>query len=125
MGQYAPLNIQIVLVVDDDFLIRMALIDFLRHQNLIVLEAHNADEAIALLDQRSDIEILVTDVEMPGSMDGVRLARHVRHRWPPVKILVISGNTAVEWSGLPDKTRFLRKPFPDGELWNALHELTR
>ncbi len=124
MRQFAPLKARKILVVDDEVLIRMALVDFLDRHDLEVLEAGDADEAIALLDSHSDIEVMVTDVEMPGSMDGVRLAHHVRFRWPPIKILVISGNAALEWRDLPDKTRFLRKPFADGELWNALTQLT-
>ncbi len=102
----------------------MVLAGFLLNRGVAVLEAGSADEAIALLDGHPEIEFLVTDVEMPGSMDGVRLAHHVRNRWPPVKILVVSGRLHVTLDQLPDTAAFLRKPFADNDLWRELTKLS-
>jgi len=124
MTSDAPLTAKVVLVVDDDVLVRMVLAGFLLSRGVAVLEAGSADEAIALLDGHPEIGFLVTDVEMPGSMDGVRLAHHVRNRWPPVKILVVSGRLHVTLDQLPDTAAFLRKPFADNDLWRELTKLS-
>ena len=111
-----------VLVVDDDPLVRMDLAGLLVDHGLEVLEAESADEAVKFLHSHREIEFLVTDIEMPGSMDGLRLAHHVRHRWPPIKILVISGRLSIRREDLPDTAVFIRKPFANQQI---LTELTR
>jgi CheY-like chemotaxis protein len=94
----------------------------LEDANINTLLASNADEAIELLERRDDIHAIITDVQMPGSMDGVRLAHAVCNRWPPVAIIVMSG----AWSephSLPKKSRFFQKPFRPKEIISAVHEL--
>jgi DNA-binding NtrC family response regulator len=76
-----------------------------------VYEADNADEAIRLLEANPDIQLIFTDVDMPGSMDGVKLAHYVRKRWPPVKIIVTSGHPHVTAEQLPNGSLFLSKPY--------------
>jgi CheY-like chemotaxis protein len=75
-----------------------------------VIEASNADEAIAILEARPDITVLFTDIQMPGSMDGLKLAAAVKGRWPPIKIVATSGLVNVRPDDLPEGGRFLPKP---------------
>ena len=100
-----------VLVVEDEAILRLHAIDVVEEAGFSAIEAENADEAIAILESRSDITLLLTDVSMPGSMDGLKLAHAVRNRWPPVKIVVVSGHRQVDQSELPTDSRFFGKPF--------------
>jgi CheY-like chemotaxis protein len=77
----------VVLIVEDKFLLRMDAVDMIAAAGFeVVDEAANADEAIKILEARRDITVVFTDIQMPGSMDGLKLARAVRGRWPPIKI---------------------------------------
>ena len=89
-----------------------------------VIEASNADEAISILVVRSDITVLFTDVQMPGSMDGLKLAAAVKGRWPPIKIVATSGVVNVRPDDLPEGGRFLPKPYDPTQLTATLRELT-
>jgi CheY-like chemotaxis protein len=80
-----------VLVVEDDELIRLMVIEELVDAGFKVVEAGNADQAIAVLEARQDIHVVFTDIDMPGSMNGLRLAAAVRERWPPVHIIITTG----------------------------------
>src|SRR3954463_3076741 len=97
----------VVLVVEDEFLLRMNAVDMIAAAGFEVIEAANADEAIAILVNRRDITVVFTDIQMPGSMDGLKLARAVRGRWPPIKIVATSGHVDVGETDLPDGGRFL------------------
>jgi CheY-like chemotaxis protein len=101
----------VVLVVEDQPLIRMGALDLVASAGFEALEARDADEAIRILESRDDIRLVFTDVEMPGTMDGVKLAHYIRDRWPPVLLLVASGKTIVEESHLPSGARFFPKPY--------------
>ena len=83
----------IVLIVEDETLIRMDAVEMIVAAGYEVLEAANADQAIEILKARTDIAILFTDIQMPGSIDGLKLAHAVRHRWPPVKLLRVPGTS--------------------------------
>ena len=98
-----------VLIVEDDQLLRLFTVQMVEEAGFRALQANNADEAVAILEARSDIALLLTDVNMPGSMDGLKLAHAVRHRWPPIKIIVISGRVS-EYE-LPTGSRFFAKPY--------------
>jgi DNA-binding NtrC family response regulator len=111
-----------VLVVDDEAAIRLLAKTFLDDANFNTLLASNADEAIEVLEQRDDIQAIITDVQMPGSMDGVRLANAVGERWPPMAIIVMSG-LRPKPSCLPKKSRFFHKPFQPKDMIKAVHEL--
>jgi CheY-like chemotaxis protein len=91
----------VVLIVEDEPLVRIGILENLAEAGFEVIEARNADEAIAILEQRPDIHVVFTDIEMPGSMDGLRLAHFVRHRWPPIKIIATSGYARVAENNLP------------------------
>ena len=111
----------IVLIVDGDALIRMSAVDMVEDAGFSALEASNADDAIKLLDCRRDIQAVFTDINMSGSMDGLRLAHAIRKRWPPVHLLVASGLDMQ--NKLPINGRFVRKPYSSEQVANALHEL--
>ena len=113
----------VVLVVEDHPLIRLNTVDLLETGGFEVLEASNADEAISLLKARPDIVLVFTDVEMPGSMDGIKLAHFVRDRWPPVKLIVTSGKVIVEASHLPEGVRFIPKPYHGDKMVEAVAAL--
>jgi CheY-like chemotaxis protein len=88
-----------------------------------VVEAANADEAIAILERRLDITVLFTDIQMPGSMDGLKLAAAVRDRWPPILIVATSGHVKLGPDDLPQGGRFLPKPYSPAEITRILREL--
>jgi len=87
------------------------------------LEAANADEAFLVQENRGDVRIIFTDVHMPGSMDGLRLAYVVRNRWPSIKIIVTSGQIIVPEMELPTGGRFFSKPYQESDLARVLNEL--
>ena len=87
------------------------------------VEAHSADEAIKILESRLDIRIVFTDIEMPGSMDGMRLAALIRGRWPPIELSLTSGRTKVRDEDIPARGRFIAKPYSSSEIAEALHQL--
>ena len=114
----------VVLIVEDELLLRMDAIDVIAAAGFEVVEAGDADEVINVLESRRDITVVFTDIQMPGSMDGLKLARAVRGRWPPIKIIATSGLVDVGEKDLPEGGRFLRKPYGPGELTCVLRELT-
>jgi DNA-binding NtrC family response regulator len=112
----------VVLVVEDDAIIRWDLVAMIEEAGIEVLEATNADEAIVLLEARSDITVVFTDIEMPGSMDGLKLAFAVRDRWPPVTIIIASGRVRPSPDQMPSDVTFLRKPFSEAVVMNAVRQ---
>ena len=100
----------IALIVEDEPLLMMHAVDIVEDAGFDVLEAANADAAVAILETRDDIRVVITDVQMPGSMDGVKLAKAVRDRWPPILIIVVSGHHKLQSGELPDDVTFLSKP---------------
>lgn len=100
-----------ILVVDDEALIRINLAVFFEDEGFRVFEAGDADEAITVLDANPSIQVVLTDVQMPGSMDGVKLAHHVRNRFPPTLLVVASGAVKLTAADLPTHTMFVAKPF--------------
>jgi CheY-like chemotaxis protein len=113
----------VVLIVEDEFLLRMDAVDMIASAGFDVVEAANADEAIEILESRPDITVVFTDIQMPGSMDGLKLARAVRGRWPPIKIIATSGHVHVKEIDLPDGGRFLPKPYSPSQVTGVLREL--
>ncbi len=113
----------VVLVVEDDMLIRMGAVDIVLSAGYEALEASDADEAIRILESRFDVDLVFTDVQMPGTMDGIKLSHYIRERWPPVKLLVASGNAILEESLLPAGTRFFAKPYDDHAIADAMARL--
>jgi CheY-like chemotaxis protein len=122
MGQSASKR-PVVLLVEDEQLLRMDAVEMIRSAGFDVVEAENADDAIEILEVRRDISVVFTDIQMPGSMDGLKLARAVRGRWPPIKIVATSGLVDVGEKDLPEGGRFLAKPYHPEQLADVLREL--
>jgi CheY-like chemotaxis protein len=113
----------VVLIVEDELLLRMNAVDMIAAAGFEAIEAGNADEAIEILENRRDITVVFTDIQMPGSMDGLKLARAVRGRWPPIKIVATSGHVEVAETDLPDGGRFLPKPYNSLQIAGVLREV--
>ena len=105
-----------VLVVEDEFLIRMIAIDVIQDAGYDVEGVANADEAIEVLEHDASIRIVFTDVAMPGSMDGLKLAHYIRGRWPPIEVILTSGLYNIETGELPPRSGFFRKPYNHNEI---------
>lgn len=121
MGQSFHLSSFAVLVVEDDALLRAEAVDLCIEAGFTTYEARNADQAIHLLERHSDIRVLFTDIEMEGTMDGLKLAHAVRERWPPVSIMVTSGRRKVTKEDLPENGLFFAKPYPPDDIVKALN----
>jgi two-component sensor histidine kinase len=99
-----------VLIVEDEMILRMRAVDIVEDAGFHPVEAVNADEALAILESRSDISLLFTDIQMPGSIDGLKLAHAVHDRWPSIKIILVSGHVKPSASETPADSRFFGKP---------------
>ncbi len=122
MGNFQQRGVA-VLVVEDEHLIRMDTASSLEAEGFVVHEAANAAEAIRRLELHSEIRLIFTDVNMPGTMDGVALAHYVRGRWPPVKIIVTSGYAKVRESDLPPGSLFVEKPYNPEQISDKMTAL--
>src|SRR5256885_5570499 len=105
-----PLPSTNVLVVEDEMVLRMRAVDIVEDAGFTAVQAVNADEALAILESRSDIALLFSDIQMPGSMDGLKLAHAVHDRWPSIKIILVSGQVKVSDTEKPADSRFFGKP---------------
>ena len=105
-----PATPPVVLVVEDEMMLRMRAVDIVEDAGFVPVEAISADEAIQILESRDDISLLFTDIQMPGSMDGLKLAHATHTRWPHIKIILVSGQIAVTDADKPDDSRFFPKP---------------
>jgi CheY-like chemotaxis protein len=101
----------LVLIVEDEALIRMSAAYMVEQTGRQIVEAVDADDAIRVLASREDIGFLFTDVEMPGSMDGYKLAHAVHARWPDIAIMITSGRKEPKIGDVPDGGRFIAKPY--------------
>ena len=106
----------VVLVVEDEMLLRMRAVDMVEDAGFTPVEAMGADEAVAILESRSDIALLFTDIQMPGDMDGLGLAHAVHERWPPIKIILVSGRLQPASVDIPADSRFFGKPLEAKEM---------
>jgi CheY-like chemotaxis protein len=125
VGLSAAHDKPVVLIVEDEDVLRMSAADMVEAAGFEAVEASDADEAIRILESRDDIRAVFTDIQMPGSMDGLKLAQAVRHRWPPVALIVTSGQTHLSAAKLPSGGRFLRKPYRPEQIAATLRELIR
>ena len=105
-----------ILVVEDEMLLRMRAVDMVEDAGYISVEAVDADQAVAILESRSDIALMFTDIQMPGSMDGLKLAHTVRERWPRIKIILVSGQLKPADIEIPADSRFYAKPLEAKEM---------
>jgi CheY-like chemotaxis protein len=113
----------VILVVEDEILIRMGAIQMMEDAGFAAVEAGNADEAIKILEARRDIRAVFTDINMSGSMDGWKLAHAIRCRWPPVHLIVTSGMHIPEKGQLPINGLFICKPYSPEQVTTALRNL--
>jgi CheY-like chemotaxis protein len=104
-------------------LLRLRASDMVEDAGYASVEAVNAEEAVGILETRSDIALLFTDIQMPGSMDGLALAHAVHKRWPPIKIMVVSGQLKRAGIDLPPESRFFGKPLGSKEMIAEMHDL--
>lgn len=116
-----------VLLVEDEGLIRMMTSEFLQDEGFEVTEAWNGDEAARLLDTTDPFDVLFTDVQMPGRLDGIDLAIRARHRYAMIPLLVVSGYAAQlvpRLSVLQPSAVFIGKPYELKGIVSALRRLT-
>ena len=118
-----PVVPTVVLVVEDEMLLRMRAVDMVEDAGFTPVEAVDADEAVAILELRSDIALLFTDIQMPGSMDGLKLAHAVRKRWPPIKIILVSGQLKLANIDIPADSRFFGKPLEAKEMIAEMQDM--
>ena len=112
-----------VLVVEDEMLLRMRAVDMVEDAGFTAIEAVNADDALAILESRTDIELLFTDIQMPGSMDGLKLAYAVHERWPLIKIILVSGQLKLTDKDRPADSRFFGKPLEVKQMIAAMQDM--
>jgi len=113
----------VVLIVEDEMMLRMRVVDMVEDAGYVPVEAVDADEAMAILQSRSDIVLMLTDVQMPGSMNGLQLAHAVHERWPPIKIILASGQLQLTGSDIPQDSRFFGKPLQSAEIVAEMREM--
>jgi two-component sensor histidine kinase/DNA-binding response OmpR family regulator len=124
-GEFAasPAVASAVLVVEDEMLLRMRAVDIVEDAGFRPVEATNADDALAILESRSDIELLFTDIQMPGSIDGLKLAHAVHERWPLIKIILVSGQLKLTDEDKPVDSRFFGKPLDVKQMIAEMQDL--
>lgn len=105
-------DVPIVLVVEDEPLLRMMAVDMVEEAGFIAVEAADSHQAIAILKARTDIRIVFTDIDLPGGLDGMKLAAAIRDRWPPVEIIMTSGHLKPATCDMPPRSVFYPKPYP-------------
>ena len=123
MSRAVPGSRPAVLVVEDEPLTRLSAMDMVEAAGCQAIGASNADEAVRLLEARSDIRVVFTDVHMPGPMDGLGLMRLMKERWPSATALLVSGKTNIAPADLPYGVRFLTKPYLAVQIEAELRQL--
>lgn len=111
---------RLILVVEDEPLIRMDIVDALEEAGYHVLEAGDAGEAIGLYAQHGSVSALLTDIDMPGQMNGLDLAALIRRQDSAIPIVVTSGRSGLRPSDLPHNGRFYPKPYRSREIVQGL-----
>ncbi|MDM9646829.1 response regulator [Rhizobium sp. S163] len=116
-------DVAIVLVVEDEPLLRLAGIDLVEAAGYEAVAASDATEAVAILESRDDIRIVFTDVDMPRGVDGMRLAAIIRDRWPPIKVIVVSGHIDDPGNVIPAETVFFSKPYREEQIVETIRQM--
>jgi two-component sensor histidine kinase/ActR/RegA family two-component response regulator len=123
MSSIQPDPVANVLVVEDEMVLRLRAVDIVEDAGFNAVEAVNADEALAILESRSDISLLFSDIQMPGSMDGLKLAHAVHERWPAIKIILVSGQVKLGDTEKPANSRFFGKPLEVKQMISELQDM--
>ena len=113
----------VVLIVEDEPLVRMMVIELFEDEGFEVLEAANADEALGIFNERDDVALLFTDVEMPGSIDGYALAKWVYVNHPAVKTIIVSGRALPRAGDLPEGAAFVGKPYDHDDVMRRVQTM--
>ena len=113
-----------MLVVEDDPLVRLTDVDILEDAGYEVLEAHDAEEALTILGHRSDVGVVLTDIQMSGSLDGLALAWRIRERLPWIGLVLTSGGRSIVQSSMPREGRFVQKPYAAATLVRRIAEVS-
>jgi two-component system, response regulator PdtaR len=121
MSQAKP----VILVVEDNELLRLHAAGLLEDHGFGVVEAENADAALKLLETRDDVRLLFTDIQMPGSCDGMDLARKVHARWPRILLIITSGQIKPAEAEIPDHGHFVGKPYRGKDLLGEVNDMLR
>ena len=112
-----------ILVVEDETFVRMETVDFFVDAGFVVIEAWNAAMALLLIEQHPEIQLVFTDVDMPGTMCGLALAKMVSTRWPAMAIMICSGPVDLAKKRLPNNAPFFSKPYDMQRASLAAHQL--
>ena len=118
-----PERIPVLLVVEDEPLLRMLAVDVGEDAGFTVVAAANADDAVKILETRSDIRLVFTDIDMPGSLDGMKLAACIRDRWPPIHIILTSGHMKPSPDEMPEGSVFFAKPYRQDRVIDAMRRM--
>ena len=113
----------VVLIVEDEPLVRMMVIELFEDEGFEVLEAADADQALAIFRERRDVALLFTDVEMPGSLDGYALARWAEANRPTVRTVIVSGRAMPRAGDLPEGATFVGKPYDHDDVMRRIQTL--
>jgi len=113
-----------VLVVEDEPILRFNAVDMLEDAGFEAIEAANSAQAIQILEHRTDISAVLSDVNMPPGIDGIELVAIVRDRWPPVRIILVSGHVDRNEMRLPEGAAFFSKPYRSAEVVAMLNRMT-
>ena len=122
MGSIAPPAPVVILVIEDEPLQRLYLVDFIEQAGFTVVEACNAEEAIEILQARTDIRIVFADLDMPRSVDGLKIAASIRDRWPPIEIILTSGRATPAADLIPARSRFVPKPYDERQVIRTIRD---
>lgn len=113
-----------ILVVEDEPILRMTAVDMVEDAGFEALEAANATEAVAILETRLDVRVVFTDIDMPGGIDGMKLAAMIRDRWPPIQLILTSGHFAAANVTMPAESVFFTKPYRQRDVVATMRRLT-
>ncbi len=114
-----------ILIVEDDAFVRMMGIDLLEDAGFEVIDAGNADHAMELLEGAAEVKLMFSDIDMPGTMNGLQLAKLVRQRWPDIRLLLTSGHHHVPQSQVPDDGRFVSKPYSSNAIISEITDMLK
>ena len=115
----------VVLVVEDEVLLRFCAADSLHEKGFAVVEAASAEEALAILETRDDVRVLFTDIGIAGDINGLDLARQVHERWPNIRLVMTSGGPEPDKAEIPEEGRFIAKPYSPDEITGEIDKLLK